>query len=260
MQGIALLTLCRLAAFLTDSRGYTAAYALGTALAVFSQICVMLLIRKLRLPGVLRFLPAAVSVLWAGALCLRLHRLLTVIHTPAPLLTLCLLLVTLCLILRKPFAATARAASVILIASAAALVLLPVSGIGTAEPVYLRLRDSIPDSFLHAWSISGDLLLMLPVLRLAKSPETAKRIVTGWGIGCGAVIPGIILLGTMQNGRLRGFGGSPFFMLLARTPLSDAVRTDGFWLLLAVALTVLSCSALLRIRFAEAAYHPTERR
>lgn len=251
VQGIAILTLCRFAAFLTDSAAYTAAYAYGTVLAVLSQFLLLLLFSRLRLPRISCVLRAAASVIWAGALCLRLHRLLTVTHAPAPLFTLVLLLITVCLSVRRPFAATARAATVILAASAAALILLPISGIGTAEPVYLHMHDSLPGGFLHAWLISGDFLILSPVLRRAESPAAKRKIAVGFGIGSGLIIPSVILLGTMQNGRLRGFGGSPFFMLLARTPLSDAVRTDGFWLMLAVSLTVLSAAAMLKFGTAD---------
>ena len=245
MQGIALLTLCRFAAFLTDSAGYTAPLALGTFLAVCSQILLAVCLLKMRPLRVPRPLSAIAAVLWAGTLCLRLHRLLTVLHAPVPTVTLALMLVTVYLLLRHPPAATARAAALLLIVTAAGLLLLPVSGIGTAEPVFLHLRDSVSEGFLRAWAISGDMLLLLPVLRRAESKAAAHTILTGWGIGCGIILPGIILLGTMQNGRLRDFGGAPFFLMLSRTPLSDAVRTDGFWLLLAVGLTALSAVFLI---------------
>ena len=249
-QGIALAALCRLAAFLTDPCGYTAPFALGTFLAVCSQLLLVLLLCKIRLPQFLRILSGAAAVVWAGVLCLRLHRLLCVLHAPVPLVTLGLLLVTVCLMLRHPFAAAARTAAVFLMLSAAALILLPVSTVGTAEPVYLHMHGDLFGGFLCAWAISGDLFLLVPLLRRTKTPD-ARRILTGWSIGCGLVIPAVILLGTMQNGRLLGFGGAPFFMLLARTPLSDALRTDGFWLLLAVSLTALSAAALVQNAFIE---------
>ena len=244
-QGIALAVLCRLAAFLTDSCGYTTPFALGALLAVCTQFLFVILLRRIRPPHFLRTVSSAAAAVWAGALCLRLHRLLCVLHAPVPLITLGLLLATVCLMLRHPFAAAARTAAVFLMLSAIALLLLPVSAIGTAEPVYLHMKGSLTGGFLCTWAISGDLFLLLPILRHAEKRD-ANRILTGWAVGCGLVIPAVILLGTMQNGRLLGFGGAPFFMLLARTPLSDALRTDGFWLLLAVSLTALSAAALLR--------------
>ena len=246
MQGIALLTLCRFAAFLTDSCGYTASYALGTFLAFCVQLILAVMLLRMRPLKWTKPVSAAAAVLFALMLCLRLHRLLEVLHAPVPVITLALLLATVFLVLRKPLAATARAACILLIVTAAGLILLPVSGIGTAEPCYLNLNGNLLHGFLRAWYLSGDTLLLLPVLRHTENRADSRKILTGWGIGCGIVLPGLILLGTMQNGRLRDFGGSPFFMLLARTPLSDAVRTDGFWLMLAVGLTVLSAAALIK--------------
>jgi len=59
-------------------------------------------------------------------------------------------------------------------------------------------------------------------------------------------LPALVLFGAMQNGRLLRFAGNPFFLLLARTPLSDAVRTDGLWMMLAFGCGIVSITFCLQ--------------
>ncbi|MBR5405164.1 MAG: hypothetical protein IK107_02620 [Oscillospiraceae bacterium] len=248
VQTAAVLILCRLAAFFCAEQPYSAAYAKGmfTAAVLTAGLLLPLLIAPQEpLPNALRPLYRGFALLWGSLTLVRLYALLTALHSPYPLLTLFLLIPVLLELQRLPQAAAARAASLLLFVTAAAFLLLPVSGIRTAKPVFLHEPDSAGAAFLREFQQCGELGL-LPLLRSRENkPLAASRGAAAWLTVRSAVLPLTVIFGTMQNGRLLHLTGNPFFLLLARTPLSDALRTDGIWMLLAVGSTVLCLTAFL---------------
>lgn len=257
LQGAAILLLCRLTAFFCCDTPYTAAYAAGTAAAVlFQTLLILPLLRAhVTLPAPLLLL-MRVYALFSGAMLLQeLAGLFGALHFPHPLLTVSFLLAALVYTLRLPAAATARTAVLLLLLAAFGFLLLPVSGIGTAERLHLYLPGSFWGAFLHELRMSREFALLPLMLTQVQEKSHAKlRSVLIRAIGQGIVLPLTVLLGTMQNGRLTSWQGSPFFLLLARIPLSDALRTDGFWMLLAVSGGLLSLTWFSQT--AAAAYSP----
>lgn len=256
VQTAAALILCRAAAFFCAEQPYSAACAKGmftAALLTAGLLLPLLIAPQTPLPDALLPLYRLFALLWASLTLTRLYALLTALHSPYPVLTLFLLIPVLLEMQRLPQAAAARAGSLLLFVTAAAFLLLPVSGIRTANPLYLYTPDSAGAAFLREFQQCGELGL-LPLLRRRETvPLAASRGAAAWLTVRAAVLPLTVLFGTMQNGRLLHLTGNPFFLLLARTPLSDALRTDGIWMLLAVASTVLCLTVFLHFAAESAA-------
>ena len=243
LQGAAILLCCRLTAFFCCGVPYTAAYAAGMAAAVLVQTLLVLplVLREVQIPAWVMLL-SRIYAFFAGALLLSdLAGLLGSLHMPHPLLTLGFLAFALVYTLRLPAAATARTAVLLLLLAALGFLLLPITGIGTAERLHLYMPERFAGAFLRELRASREFAL-LPLLlsRIPQKGHARLRTLLIRAVGQGAILPLTVLLGTMQNGRLTGWQGSPFFLLLARTPLSDAFRTDGFWMLLAVGCGLLA--------------------
>ena len=251
LQTAAILLLCRLSAFFCCPVPYTAAYAKGMFAAVLVQAAMLLPLVKLRhllripVPALWLFRLSALTL--AAVRTADAFRLMKQLRCPAPHLLPLMFLAVLLYTVSRPQAATARTAVLLLVLASAGMLLLPVSGLRAAHAVSLYLPGNAKGAFLREFRQSAELAL-LPVLLTNQKPKEqyAPHALTAVCIGRGAVLPLLVLLGTMQNGRLTNWQGSPFFLLLARTPLSDAVRTDGFWLLLAVGCAVLCVTFLLQ--------------
>ena len=243
LQGAAILLICRLTAFFCCGTAYTAAYAAGmAAAAVVQSVLILPLLRgNITIPAPLMLLLRGYA-LFSGAMILQeLAGLLGALHMPHPLLTVGFLLAALLYTLRLPAAASARTAVLLLLLAGFGFLLLPISGIGTAERLHLCLPGSFADAFLLALRQSREFALLPLILTQVRENSHARlRAVIIRALGQGVILPLAVLLGTMQNGRLTNWQGSPFFLLLARIPLSDALRTDGFWMLLAVGCGLLS--------------------
>ena len=249
VQAAAVLTVCRLAAFFCDSRPYSASYAKGMSAAALltAGLLLPLLLPRTPLPdAVLRFC-RLYALLTASLTLVRLRDLLFALHSPYPRLTLFLLLPVLLELQRLPQAASARAATLLLFVTAAAFLLLPVSGLRTARLISLYTPDSSGAAFLREFQQSGELGILPLLIRQEKKPHAAARGAAAWLIFRAVLLPLTVLFGAAVNGRLLHLSGNPFFLLLARTPLSDAFRADGFWMLLAVGCMVLNLTLLLQL-------------
>lgn len=249
VQGAAVIILLRLFTFFCCPAPYSALCAKAMFLAAAIQTALILpLLRfrhRLRIPpAVLRIL-RIYAVFYAALLTLsfaRLYRQLQLRDFTAAMLLLALaLLYTVSLHDR----ASARTATLLLCAAAFGFLLLPVSGIGTAQRILLCTPDSGAEAFLREWQYCGELPL-LPLIWQKQTEQSARRSTLAWAAVRVIVLPVLVLFGAMQNGRLMRFEGNPFFLLLARTPLSEAVRTDGFWMLLAFAAGTLCITFCLQ--------------
>ena len=241
VQGAAMMILLRLFPFFCCGAPFSAARAkqmLLTAIVHAALILPLLHFRhRLRIPALLLRgfrLCAAFEGAYLTVLLRRLCLQLRLEHTAALLLMLpVMLLYTVSLHDR----AAARTAMLLLCLAAAGFLLLPVSGIGTAQRILLHTPDPAPH-FASEWADACELPL-IPLIWQKQTESAAKRSTVAWAAFRMLFLPALVLFGTMQNGRLLRFQGNPFFLLRARTPLSDAVRTDGFWMLLA-----FGCGAL----------------
>ncbi len=244
MQAAAILLLCRLAAFFCCGAAYTSAYAFGMAAAAALQTVLVLPLLRLRqartLPKALHLLCRIYAFAAAAYLFSQCFDLLKGLHMPYPLLTAGFLLAALGYTLLLPAEATPRTAVLLLILAAAGFLLLPISGVGTARLLHLYLPDRFSDAFLREFRSSSEFALLPLMLSKESDAKAPRHTLLIYGIGRIIVLPLAVLLGAMQNGRLTQWQGNPFFLLLARTPLSDAVRTDGFWMLLAVSCGLLA--------------------
>lgn len=249
VQGAAIMILLRLFAFFCCPAPYSAPYAKAMFLAAAIQTALILPLlhfrHRLRIPpAVLRIL-RIYAVFYAALLTLsfvRLYQQLRLRDLTAAMLLLALaLLYTVSLHDR----ASARTATLLLCAAALGFLLLPVSGIGTAQRILLRTPDSGTEAFLREWQYCGELPL-LPLILQKQTEQSARRSTLAWAVFRVIGLPALVLFGAMQNGRLMQFEGNPFFLLLARTPLSEAVRTDGYWMLLAFAAGTLCITFCLQ--------------
>lgn len=247
VQGAAVIILLRLTAFFCCDAPYSAAYAAGMFAAALIQSALMLLLLRIRKPfgGAAAFLMRLYAVFCAAyltGLLLRLYRQLRLVHFAGFVI---LLLLTLCdtALLRER--AAVRAAVILLCIAVLGFLLLPVSGIGTARRILLHTPDSVRNGFCREWLYSCELPLILWV-RQKQQPDAARRSTFAWAAVRCIFLPALVLFGAMQNGRLLRFEGNPFFLLLARTPLSDAVRTDGFWMLLVFGCGIVSITFCLQ--------------
>ncbi len=247
MQGAAMLLLFRFFLFLCSGVPYTAAYAEGMVLASVTQAILLIpMLRKpLLLPEPVQKLLRGLLLLWGARLAAAYFHLYQMLRLPQTAAMMLPLLPALFYTASQSDRAAARAGTVLLTAACLALLLLPVSGIRTAHLSALYENDSVSAGFLREWQASGELLL-LPLLRQSQTTDSAARAVSLWAIGKAVILPALVLFGTMQNARLTHYRGSPFFLLLSRTPLSDAVRTDGLWMLFAYGCGVFCMACCLQ--------------
>ncbi len=235
VQAAAILILLRMCVFFCGDTPFSMAYAKQMLLTAGVQAALILpLLRfrhRLQIPPRMRFgfrLCAAWEAAYLthcfGQLAAQLN-----LRYAGALLPLMLLMLLYTVPLHDR--ASARTASLLLFLAVSGFLLLPVSGIGTAQRILLH-TPAPPVSPLREWADACE-LPFLPLLMQQQTEQDAKRSTAVWAGFRLLFLPALVLFGTMQNGRLLHFQGNPFFLLLARTPLSDAVRTDGFWLLLA---------------------------
>lgn len=249
LQRTALLILPRLFAFFCRDAPYSAACAIGAALAVLPQAAAVLLLTRRR--GTLIFPPRLLhlcriyALFYAAWLTVRFRGLCKDLLLPHCGLMLLLLLLMLLYTVRQPDAAAGRAAELLLFTAAAGFLLLPFGGFRSLRGISLFMPDSVTAGFLREWQYSGELPL-IPLLMQKQSAQSVRKGLTAWALFRGVFLPLLVLYGTMQNGRLFCRKGNPFFLLPARAPLSGAIRTDGFWMLLAFACGGLCITACLQ--------------
>ena len=241
VQGAAVMILLRLFPFFCCGTAFSAAEAKQMMLTAALHTALILPLlhfrHRLHIPAMLLRGFRLCAAFEGAYLTLRLRQLclqLRLQHTKALLL---MLLVMLLYTVSLHDRAAARTAMLLLCLAAFGFLLLPVSGIGTAQRILLHTADSAPH-FAQDWADACELPL-IPLILQKQTESAAKHSAHAWAAFRILFLPAVVLFGTMQNGRLRRFQGNPFFLLLARTPLSDAVRTDGFWMLLA-----FGCGAL----------------
>lgn len=234
LQGAALMILLRLTAFFCGGAPYTAAHALGilAAGAIQAVLAGILLHFRRHIPHWTVNLLRGWALLWAVMLSAMLTRLYVMMRLGRPAVILLLLSLMLLYTVPQSFRAADRTAVLMLCIIALSFLLLPVSGYHTAQRILLHTPDSFAAAFRREWLFSGELPL-LPLIWLRQEQQSARRSTIAWCAFKCIFLPVLVLFGTMQNGRLTMFRGSPFFLLLARTPLSDAIRTDGLWMLYA---------------------------
>ena len=252
LQTAAVLLLCRLSFFFCCDLPYSAAYAKGMLTAALAETVLLLplliLRRRIRFPHGVLWIYRIFSLISAALLAAEGFRLLLALHSAQPALFAAMFAAVLLYTVSRPQAATARSAVILLVIVGAALLLLPVSGIRSANRISLHMPGSFWEAFLREFRCSPEIAVLPVLLSHQKQHEQyAPHAVAVWLIGRLAVLPGLVLFGAMQNGRLTRGAGRPFFLLLAGAPLSDAVRTDGFWMLFAAGSAVLCVSFFLQI-------------
>ena len=249
-QGMALLLLCRLGLFFSHETPYSTAYALDVSMTALLQAALLLPLyfrnapSAYQLPTWLARCQRAPCLLWCGYLVAQLYRLMDSLRAAKPPLLLLLLFGVLLYALTLPEVSAARAAGLTIALAGFAFLLLPITGFSTAHVLSLYTPVDTANLWGLEWAQSGELLLM-PLLRQCQSPKAAKQSFCGWAIGKAVVIPLTIVFGAMQNGRLQNWEGNTFFLLLARTPLSDTFRMDGFWIWFAVGCAALAMVGIL---------------
>lgn len=249
VQAAALMILLRLFAFFCCNAPYSAAHAKGMCtVAVLEAILVLPLLRfrhKLHIPSAVLWLLRIYAAFYAALLTVSLARLYLQLQLKDLTAAMILLALTLLYTVSLHDRASARTATLLLCTAALGFLLLPVSGIGTAQRILLHTPDSGAAAFLREWQYSGELPL-LPLIWQKQTEQSARRSTLAWAIFRCIGLPVLVLFGAMQNGRLMKFEGNPFFLLLARTPLSEAVRTDGFWMLFTFACGALCITFCLQ--------------
>ena len=262
VSGAALLILPRLFAFFCCGAPYSLAYAAGMLLAVIPQAGAVLLLTAKR--QVLSFPPLLLracrlyALCYAAALTVLFRSLCRGLLLPHCGLLLLLLLTMLLYTVRQPLRAAERAALLLFFAGIAAFLLLPAGGLHALRGISLFTPDSIAAGFFRELAYSGELPL-IPLLMQNRPAAGARKSLSVWAAVRGVLLPLTVLFGAMQNGRLLHWAGNPFFLLLARAPLSEAIRTDGFWLLYAFACGGLSITACLRTALPQSGKHPLMR-
>lgn len=251
LQAAAILLLCRLSAFFCCDVPYTAAHAAALSAAALLEMLVSLPLVLMKghrePPAFLRIFCKIYVAIYAAYLLPHLLRMLTDLQMPYPPAAMLLLLAAAGFGLPRTPAAAPRTAVILLFPAALGFLLLPVSGAATAHLLSLAQPADFKSAFLHEIRNTGAFALFpLMIAREKKSPHDPLRTWLIWGLGEALLLPLIVLFGAMQNGRLTAWEGNPFFLLLQRTPLSDAVRTDGFWMLLAVACGLLTLIWLMQ--------------
>ena len=249
LQRTALLILPGLFSFFCCDAPYSAAYALGTVLAGLPQAAAVLLLTRKRetliFPPRLLHLCRIYALFYAAWLTVRFRGICRDLLLPYCGLMLLLLLLMLLYTVKQPDAAAGRAAELLLFTAAAGFLLLPFGGFRSLRGISLFMPDSIAAGFFRELRFSGELPL-IPLLMRNQPAKSVRRGLTAWAVFRGIFLPLLILFGAMQNGRLRGSIGNPFFLLLARSPLTEAIRTDGFWMLLAFACGGLCITVCLQ--------------
>ena len=250
LQGAAVLILLRLSTFFCSSVPYTAAYAKGMLIASLLQAAMLL---PLLLctdghndPPLMQKILRIYAVLHAAALTASLCGLHRQEHLPRGILLPVLLTAALLYTVSRSDSATARAGVLLLCAACAGFLLLPLRWLRFAQPPGFGMPGSAAAGFLQEWQLAGELPMIL-LLRERQQRRDCLRSAAAWTVCKTAVLPLTVLFGAVQTGELLPPAGSPFFRMLSREPLTDAVRTDGFWLMLCYACTALVITFCLQM-------------
>ncbi|MBQ6040092.1 MAG: hypothetical protein IJL32_04875 [Oscillospiraceae bacterium] len=242
LQGAAVLILLRLSTFFCSAVPYTAALAKGMLTASLLQAAMLL---PLLLctdghndPPLLQKLLRIYAVLHAAVLTVSLCGLHRQEHLPRGVLLPLLLTAVLLYTVSRSDSATARAGVLLLCLACAGFLLLPLRWLRFAQPPGFGMPGSAAAGFLMEWQLSGELPLIL-LLRERRQRRDTLCSAGAWAVCKTAVLPLTVLFGAVQSGEMLPPAGSPFFRMLSREPLTDAVRTDGFWLMLCYACTAL---------------------
>lgn len=241
VQGAAVIILLRLFPFFCCGVPFSGTYAKQMLLNAIIQIILILPMlqfrHRLQFPPKLLRLFRLCAAFEAAYLTLAFRRLCMQLKLQNATILLLTLLLTLLYTVSLHDRASARTATLLLCLAGAGFLLLPISGVGTAQRVLLHTPE-LSRFGVSEWANACELPL-LPLILQKQTESAAKRSTFAWTAFRILFLPALVLFGTMQNGRLLSFQGNPFFLLLARTPLSEAFRMDGFWILLA-----FGCGAL----------------
>lgn len=244
LQCAAALLLTRLAFFFCDDAPFTAARARGLLTAVILQTALTLPLYRIRLHRILpvfKIYAALLALLLTADFPAMLHAL----QMPHPAAVILLFTAALADALLLPQTAAPRCAVLLLTVTCAGfLLLIPRAAVHASLLTLYGQPGGAAAAFLREWRFAP--LCLMPAV-LPHSPDNrafAKKAMSGFCIGR-MLLAGLILLGAMCSGRLTVRQGNPFFLLLARLPFSDAVRTDGFWIMLSVSCVLLSTGFLI---------------
>lgn len=244
----ALLILCRLARFFCCGVPYSISYAKNMFLTGILQALLLLPVflwdKPFSPPRPICIAVQGLAVWLAADMAADCFRLLTAADAPNPPLTMILLLLCVFYAVSLPRAAVFRASLFLLCAAAIAMLLLPIGGLHSARFLSLWSNSAQEHGFGLEWKESAELAL-LPFFA-CRQPKPVKKAAAAWITVRCTVLPAVVLFGAMQCGRLKSFHGNPFMLLLARVPFSDALRTDGLWLMLAVGCALLGTAFLLQ--------------
>ncbi len=244
-----MLIICRFARFFACDVPYSITYAKGIVAAGIMQACLLLPIflrrKPYHIPHVTKSVIRAFALILCADLATDLYHLLLAADAPHPVITMIFSLCAVAYAVSLPKAAVFRASIFLVAASILAFALLPLGGLSTARLICLESSAAVahPADFWTGWNDSAELAL-IPVLYASHRNES-KKAAFAWISVCAIGLPLLVLYGAMQCGRLGAVQGNPFALLLARVPLSDALRTDGLWVMLAAACAVLGGAFLL---------------
>lgn len=243
VQGAAILILLRLFPFFCCGIPFSSAYAKQMLLtAVLQAILILPFLHfrnRMQIPALpLRFFRLC-AVFEAAYLTLAFRQLCGQLGLQNGSIRLLMIMLMIMLLYTVSLhdRAAARSAMLLLCVAGIGFLLLPVSGIRTAQRILLHLPAQMP-SAVSEWANACELPL-LPLILQKQTETDAKRSMIAWTAFRILFLPALMLFGAMQNGRLLQYQGNPFFLMLARTPLSETVRTDSLWILLA-----FGCGAL----------------
>ena len=248
LQGAAVLILMRLCTLLCSDAPFTAGRACGLFAAALIQTALLLPLicrpQKMQLSAPVLALCRADALLLAARQIVLLWRLLADTNAPHPVWTMLLLAVILCDLLRLSPAAPKRAAVLLLLTFCGAMLLLLPRTLSHAAMLPLYVSADPADGLREGLLLLAEIPL-IPLLAAEQSPQANARMLRLWTAACTGFFPMLVLLCAALSGRLQRYPGNHFFLLLSRLPLSDAIRTDGFWLLFLVMCCTLSAYAAL---------------
>lgn len=252
---IAILLLCRFLRLICSTMPFSTNYLLGTlAAAAFQTLLLLPLMLKpvfqLRSP-IWRWGYALFALAAASHLLSRIYALLQNLQAAYPMASVILCIAAAAYGLTLSKRATGRAAILLLGILAAGLLIQILSALPHANPLLLYTPNTAyqdGDAFAEGF-LQGAELALLPLccLPYANAVQKRRSLMGKWLIGQLTLTLPVILLGILHNSRLLHWKGNPFFLLLARTQMFQAVHSDGFWQLLLMACSVVCVTFFLQI-------------
>ena len=227
--GLSVLVLFRLCGMLCTAAPYTPGRARGILAAGLLQV--LLFPAVLNLPEKLL---RAYALGCAAVVGMTFMGVLRDLDSPAPALTALLGVVLVFRLRKAPPQNAARAAMLLVMLTGAALLLLIPRGLSHACRPALDAPGT--QDFFPALCAG---LAELPLVPLVIPPARRRAVFPLWVVFSAGICPLLALFCTAVGGRLPVENGRHFFLILSQIPLSDAMRTDGFWLVLAAAMSLI---------------------